>query len=240
MRDSENFYVHYKDWKSWDNMFVYTSDHAGYFATELADLKIEGADVLEIGFGSGNCVAWMEERGARVSVTEIDERSCEIALERGLNVLPADLPLAAIDYTQRFDTIIAFDVFEHMDFDLIGQYLNACATMLKPRGRLLLRFPNSQSPFGLVPQAGDPTHKSELSLSVMKLLIMDRPYRIVRYEGAYLYLGKLMSFVWVKRFIRRTLQRVLNGILHFIYASGIPYEPVVVIVLEKDESGLQN
>ena len=37
----------------------------------------------------------------------------------------------------------------------------------------------------------------------------------------------------VQAFGKTSFQKVMNGIFNFIYASGIPYEPVVVIVLEK-------
>ncbi len=237
MNETTDLYAHYQNWKSWDDLFVYSTDHAGYFAAELADLAVDGADVLEIGFGSGSCVAWMSERGARASVTEVSDRSCSAARARGYDVLPADLPAAAADHADRFDTIIAFDVFEHLDLDTVGRYLDACATMLRPGGRMLLRFPNAQSPFGLMPQAGDPTHKSQLSLSVLELMIVNRPYRVLRYGSSHLHLGKWMTPVWAKRVMRRALQRVMNAVLNFIYASGIPYEPVVVIVLEKRDPG---
>lgn len=233
MNETPDLYAYYQEWKSWGDLFVYSSDHAGYFTSELADLEIDGADVLEIGFGSGNCVAWMTERGSRVSVTEVSEKSCAAARARGYDVLPADLPAAAVDHADRFDTIIAFDVFEHLDLDTVGCYLDACCRMLKPGGRMLLRFPNAQSPFGLKTQAGDPTHKSQLSLSVLELMIVNRPYRVVRYTSSHLYLGKWMSPVWTKRVVRLALQKVMNAVLNFIYASDIPYEPVVVIVLEK-------
>lgn len=235
MSNMAELYMHYQDWKSWDDLFVYSPDHAGYFAMELADVKISGADVLEIGFGSGSCVAWMEERGARVSVTEISERSCSAARARGLDVLPSDLPSAAEAHGARFDTILAFDVFEHLDLETVGAYLDACATMLKPEGKLLLRFPNAQSPFGLAPQAGDPTHRSELSASVFRLMITQRPFEVTRYAGSRLYLGKPFWPVWVKRSVRHLMQKTIGGLLRFVYASGIPYDPVVVIVLQKSD-----
>lgn len=235
MSDTADLYMHYQDWKSWDDLFVYSPDHAGYFAAELADVKISGADVLEIGFGAGSCVAWMEERGARVSVTEISERSCSAARARGLEVLPPDLPSAAETHDGRFDTILAFDVFEHLDLETVGAYLDACATMLKSGGKLLLRFPNAQSPFGLAPQAGDPTHRSELSASVIRLMITRRPFEVTRYAGSHLYRGKPFSPVWIKRSARRLMQKAIGSLLRFVYASGIPYDPVVVIVMEKSD-----
>lgn len=233
MNGTSDLYSYYQDWKSWDNLFVYTPDQDGYFTRELADLAIREADVLEIGFGSGSCVAWLEDRGARISVTEISERSCAGAHARGLEVLPAELPPVAEAHANRFDTIIAFDVFEHLDLDTVEAYLSACATMLKPSGKLVLRFPNAQSPFGLKHQAGDPTHRSELSESVISLMITQLPFEVTHYAGSHLYRGKPLSPVWFKRSIRRVLQILIGGLLSFVYASKIPYDPVVVLVLRK-------
>lgn len=233
MPDTNTLYEGYQDWKSWEDLFVYTADQAGYFVAELADLKITDANVLEIGFGSGSCAAWLEDQGARVSVTEISDRSCAAARDRGLEILPTDLPAVAGDHAGRFDTILAFDVFEHLDLETVGAYLDACAVMLKPGGKLLLRFPNAQSPFGLKHQAGDPTHLSELSEAVIKLMITSRPFEITRYNGSYLYPGKMFSLVWIKRSIRRLFQKAIGMTLRFVYASGIPYAPVAVIVLRK-------
>lgn len=50
MSETADLYMHYQDWKSWDDLFVYLPDHAGYFAAELAGVKISGADALEIDF----------------------------------------------------------------------------------------------------------------------------------------------------------------------------------------------
>ena len=239
MSDTTDLYADYQEWKSWDDLFKYTPDHKGYFEKELADISIKNADVLEVGFGSGTCISWMIEQGARVAMTEISERSCQAAKKLGYDVLPADLSLAADANETRFDTIIAFDVFEHLDLETVGTYLDACSKMLRPGGKLLLRFPNAQSPFGLKHQAGDPTHKSELSLAVFNLLLARRPFKVLRYAGSAMYRGTPLKPVWFKRSLRRVLQKMINAVLNFVYASQIPYEPVVVIVLEKTASSKQ-
>ena len=237
MTVAKNLYRNYQDWKSWDDLFVYSADQAGYFEAEMADLSIEGAAVLEIGFGSGSCVAWMERKGAKVTVTEINESSCTAARNRGLGVLSPNLPEIAHDHFREFDTIVAFDVFEHLGWHDVDEFLHACAIMLKDGGRLLLRFPNAQSPFGLVPQAGDPTHRVGLSLAAFRLFLVKYPYNVVRYSSARLNRGKFLTAVWLKRTIRRVLQLVIGKFLAFTYATKIPYEPVVVLVLEKNGRG---
>ena len=157
----------------------------------------------------------MIEQGTRIATTEISERSCEAAQNLGYDVLPADLSIAAKTNEGRFDTIIAFDVFEHLDLDTVGAYLDACAKMLRPGGKLLLRFPNAQSPFGLKHQAGDPTHKSELSLAVFKLLLARRSFKVLRYAGSAMYRGTALRPVWFKRSLRRVLQKMINGALNW-------------------------
>lgn len=231
--EQDNLYRDYHEWKDWVDLFTYTADHAGYFRYELRDLKVAGADVLEIGFGSGACLAWMSERGASLAGTELSERSCEAARARGIEVLPTNLPAAAAAHAGRFDTIVAFDVFEHLPMDAVSEYLAACETMLRPGGRLLLRFPNSQSPFGLYAQAGDPTHQVQLSCQVIELLSVERRLEVLRYGGSYLYTGPLFSPRGIKRRLRIAAQTAIGAVLRFTYATSIPYDPVVVVVLER-------
>ena len=111
--------------------------------------------------------------------------------------------------------------------------LAACETMLRPGGRLLLRFPNSQSPFGLFAQAGDPTHKTQLSRQVIELLAIDSRLEVLRYSGSHVYTGSLFSLRGIKRRVRQVIQAAIGAVLRFAYATAIPYDPVVVVVLER-------
>jgi SAM-dependent methyltransferase len=226
-------YSDYHAWKGWEALFTLNPEQAGYFAGELSDLKIAGAKVLEIGFGSGSCLAWMKQRGAELYGCEISDTSRAAALEYGVTTIPADLPRIAKDYADRFDTIIAFDVFEHLSIDEVRAYLAACETMLRKGGKLLLRFPNAQSPFGLQPQMGDPTHRSTLSRSAIELLISGRALSVTRYGPSFHFTGKSCT-KWLARSARFAAQRAITLILNFVYATNIPYEPVVVLVLRKE------
>lgn len=228
-----SLYEHYQAWKSWDSLFTYTADQAGYFRGELRDVKVADADVLEIGFGSGSCLAWMRDRGARVFGTEYLEAACQAAVSDNVTILPPDLPSVASRHEGSFDTIVAFDIFEHLELAELRSYLGACETMLRPGGSLVLRFPNAQSPFGLQPQMGDPTHRSPLSRSALELLLPGMSFAVKRYGGSYRNVGKSLSPIWFKRKIRFALQDMISAALRFVYATSIPYDPVVVIVLRR-------
>jgi 2-polyprenyl-3-methyl-5-hydroxy-6-metoxy-1,4-benzoquinol methylase len=225
-------YEGYETWKGWSKPFTYTPEEAEYFAGETRGLAIAGSGVLEIGFGSGSFLAWARDRGARVAGVEIIPALIEAARKNDVELLAPDLP-AAEAQTARFDTILAFDVFEHFDLDDIRTCLARCAVMTASSGHLVLRFPNAQSPFGLAPQNGDPTHKSALSKSCFEQLIQGTPWRIVRYAPAFRTKGRGSA-----RRLKRTLQYAVRDLisiaLNLVYTQSIPWDPVVVLVLRRE------
>ena len=130
-----------------------------------------------------------------------------------------------------FDTIVAFDVFEHFTQQQIRDRLAAAAVLLKPGGGLVLRFPNGQSPFGLAPQYGDATHVTPLSLGAVVQLLGETPLSVERYTNAFRNTGSgVTSVVRRMRFLARDVGTRLLG---WAYALSIPWDPVVTIVLRK-------
>ncbi len=225
-------YRGYAQWKGWERLFSCSADEAAYFAGETRDLAVSGADVLEIGFGAGAFLAFARDCGARVVGLEILPELREAAQAAGFELAPEGFEETARLYPARFDTIAAFDVFEHLTAPELGAALDACAALLKPGGKLLLRFPNAQSPFGLAPQQGDPTHRIGLSKAFIEHFLMDRPFAVARYDAAY----RIVSGAWSKqaaRLARRLAQDAMSFALDLIWAQRIPWHPVVVLVLRK-------
>lgn len=222
----------YPRWKSWDRLFAVTAEEAAYFSGETRDLAIAGAEVLEIGFGSGAFLAWARERGAQVAGIEINPVLQEAARRAAIELLSTDLESAARDHAGRFDTIVAFDVFEHLRHEELVAALRATCAMLKVGGRLALRFPNGQSPFGLAPQHGDPTHRAALSKALLEYYLQELPLDCVRYGGAYRIGGGGLKRR-LGRWARGLLQDALGATLNMLYASDIPWDPVVVLVLAR-------
>ncbi len=226
----DDLYHAYEGWKGWSSPFTFTADEDTYFRGECRGLKIAGAQVFEIGFGFGSFLAWAIEQGASVAGSEANVAALQAAQEHGIELLPANLETVAEQHRNRFDTVVGFDVFEHFTVSEITSRLVALALMIKIGGHLILRFPNAQSPFGLAPQNGDPTHKSALSRDVFELLIQETGFEIVRYGGSYRIGGGGLARSIV-RDVRGVLRGTIGAFLNFVYATNIPYDPVVVIVL---------
>lgn len=228
----EQLYAGYETWKGWDALFSYTPEDAAYFDGQLKGIPVKGAALLEIGFGAGTLLAWARDQGATVAGTEISRASLEAARAAGVDILPAAFETVAAQYAGRFDVIAALDVFEHFSLEEILTRLAAAETMLKPGGRLVLRFPNAQSPFGLAPQLGDPTHRTALSRSAFEQLVRGTSLVIESYQASYLPGGNSL-----RRRLVRTAQRLaraaITHALNAIYAQVIPWDPVVVLVLRK-------
>jgi SAM-dependent methyltransferase len=227
-----DLYSGYESWKRWDRLFTYSAEEATYFAGEMTNIRIEGAELLEIGFGSGSFLAWARDQKANIAGTEIIPQLINAADRCGVELLPAEFERVASDYPGRFDTIVAFDVFEHFALQEIVVRLKACEAILKIGGHLVLRFPNAQSPFGLAPQNGDPTHKTALSRGIFEQLTQGTGLKVVRYAPSFrirgVGLGKRLM-----RAIRYAGRDLIAVTFNALYSQEIPWDPVVVLVMRK-------
>ena len=175
-------YDGYEQWKGWsaDTFMQPTPAECCHYAAELRGVPLAGEDVLEIGFGNGGFLGWAAAQGARLHGSEISARALALAERNGVATLPVDLGAVAADQGGRFALIAAFDVLEHLTRAEIEALFDQVARLLRPGGHFLARFPNGQSPFGRVHQHADMTHVSILSAPILRQLVRDRPFRLVR------------------------------------------------------------
>lgn len=226
-------YVALKGWTPW----TYGSDEAEGFRGELGTEDLRGKRLFEIGFGSGGLLAWAAERGADVAGSEINPECLAAARDRDVELLPTDLTNVVDDHIETFDIIIAFDVFEHLALDEVRSNLQFCAMMLKPGGVMLVRFPNCQSPFGLLHQHGDITHRTPLSGDQMRQLVMGLPLEVAEVRPAYRVRGPTLGRKLV-RSIRYVLQDLIQAFVRFAYVYTAPLAPVVTVVLRRSDPGV--
>jgi SAM-dependent methyltransferase len=99
----------------------------------------EGANILEIGCGTGHNLAMLSGFG-KVDALELDEEARGLAEQRlGRSVMSAPLPELAGVAERHYDLIGAFDVIEHIEDD--GAALASIAARLKPGGKFVMTVP---------------------------------------------------------------------------------------------------
>jgi 2-polyprenyl-6-hydroxyphenyl methylase/3-demethylubiquinone-9 3-methyltransferase len=111
----------------------------GYVAQRV---PLRGAQVLDVGCGAGLLSEAMAREGARVTALDLAPELVEVAklhlLESGLDVdyRLVSVEALAAELPGRFDAVTCMEMLEHVPDP--GSVLAACATLLKPGGRLLL------------------------------------------------------------------------------------------------------
>ena len=232
LSEQHQCYRGYEEWKGSRSYFVFDAEEAKYFCDEMRGIAVSGRRILEIGFGFGNFLAWARAQGARVAGTEISDRALSEAKRIGVETLRPDFETVALQHRERFDVVVALDVFEHFSLDEIITRMHAVETVLRPGGCLVLRFPNGQSPFGLAPQNGDITHKTALSKDKIEQICQKMSLRTERYAGSYRVSGRTAARR-LARGIRYLVSEMLAAILNRVYGHDIPWDAVVVLVMRK-------
>jgi 2-polyprenyl-3-methyl-5-hydroxy-6-metoxy-1,4-benzoquinol methylase len=155
-------YQTYADFKSWTGEKAPGDDATYAIELRRAGLKPH-AKILEIGFGDGHFLDWASREGHCVTGVEVIEDLVKSARMRGHNVFCGTAQSALSSTEDRFDLIVAFDVFEHLTVNELLELMRFTKTILAPQARILARFPNGASPFSGPYQNGDITHMLTLN-----------------------------------------------------------------------------
>ena len=226
-------YTDFKGWGAFDEALFQA--RSAYFEGEFRACKIGGARILEIGYGRGYFLHWARRKGAEVCGIEISPEMYERLKGEGFEVYIGNV-LDNPDLAERqFDLIVALDVFEHLPLDDLKQLLVWCAAHLAVGGRLIARFPNTQSPFSMIYQHGDVTHVTYLSASIFQQLLLGTGLELERSGNAYrAKTGGLPQRL--ARLCIRTARNLLEMTLAYLYFGGrrIPLDPNVTVVAIKE------
>jgi 2-polyprenyl-3-methyl-5-hydroxy-6-metoxy-1,4-benzoquinol methylase len=226
------FYDDYLAFKAWGDGRPAVLEEV--FSIEVGRAgKPPPAAALEIGFGSGHFLDWAAAKGYRTTGVEIIPALVKSAAQRGHRALcgvPRDVLNPEVD---RFDLIVAFDVFEHLTVEEIADFLRLAASLLNPGGRLLARFPNGTSPFGAFYQAGDITHMTVLSASRIRQIGLSAGLSLVAAFNAarpVAHTGRSVLAQRARYFVRDLIETFI-GRLYF--GSVVPLDPNITVVLGK-------
>lgn len=159
-----NDYKGYPKLKGWSKLFFYNNLMDKQYRKIFNGIDLKNKKILEIGFGSGSLLKWLTSVDAEVYGVEIQKELVETARENGIEAYDN----LSLFRTRKFDVIIGFDVLEHLSKDEIENIFFDIKNMIAENGICIFRFPNCQSPAGLLTQNADHTHETQLSLPIMK------------------------------------------------------------------------
>jgi len=97
----------------------------------------KGADILDVGCGTGANIAWLERHGRVAGLDPADE-AVSACRSRGFEARKGTLPDPAIAPAS-VDVVTLFDVLEHVDDD--EALLREIAKALRPGGKLVMSVP---------------------------------------------------------------------------------------------------
>jgi SAM-dependent methyltransferase len=173
----------YIRWKSWDRRPFAAPDgwYRAFYRAELAKTGISSfRDVLEIGFGNGEFLAYARDRGILAAGVETNDALLDNARRDGFDAYES---LSGVPSERRFDLVVAFDVLEHMTLDAIVEVMTDLRRRLRPGGVFLARFPNGDSPFSRASQHGDVTHQTTIGSEKLRYLAQTTGFEVT-YCGA--------------------------------------------------------
>ena len=208
-------YDDYFRWKmsvnDWGSFFELTESEAEEISLQFKRSKIslKGANVLELGFGSGKILKFLRDKGCSVEGIEIQENLLKLAQEKDFKVHKN-----IADVEGPYDVIVAFDVLEHMSLGQLKEFFTYAANKLKPTGKMLFRFPNADSYAGMAAQNGDHTHVTAMGQSKLRQIVEPFGLEIASFEGRVDYPVKS-----VRNFIFKVIRWPLIKIIGF----GNPY-----------------
>jgi SAM-dependent methyltransferase len=192
--------------------------------------------VLELGFGNGAFLAWARGRGASVYGIEASSTLVQRARSKfGQDRAFGDVEQLRVQHPEaRFELIAAFDVLEHVPPAEVVDLLRLLRSLLAPTGRLVVRFPNGDSPFGRVTQHGDPTHVNTIGGFKLSYYAQQAGLAVVSLRSPRL----PIRGVGLRRGVRRAMQiaarQLFERIVGQLYFGGrsIPLDPNYTAVLD--------
>lgn len=230
----------YAEWKGWtpDGFALPRPGDAHYFAREVreAERGTPISNVLEVGFGNGQFLAFCRSRGWNVTGTELLPELVDAARGAGYSAIEASEMDSLPD--AHFDLVAAFDVLEHIPPDHAVDFLRSLASKLRPDGTMVLRFPNADSWIGNPFQFGDVTHVNAIGALKMEYYAGETGLTIERMRGGTRRGFRTSVVHGIHMITAGVIVKVGAGIAKALYFPGLRVvlsSSAVVVVLRKTQ-----
>jgi SAM-dependent methyltransferase len=219
IESKELFESTYLSWKGWDEgaFGVLSREQQFYLSAQLKDAECSidpEMKILEIGFGNGKFLAYASNLGAKIAGTEVNLDLVSMGKKCGFDVHHADSLLFFPKET--YDLVAAFDVLEHIPQENLLAFFKQVRDILRPGGRFLARFPNGDSPFGLINQNGDMTHVTSIGSSKIRHLAEAAGMEAIFIRGESEPILATSGIFLLHRFFSKPIKAILNGFVNVV------------------------
>lgn len=226
--DRNNYDRFYLLWKNWEsNLFGFLSKNdKAYYAKELLNTNkkyLKSASVLELGFGNGAFLEYARQNNWNIEGTEVNSDLVIKGKNHGYNVYHAD-NVSQFERC-RYDLVVAFDVIEHLQHERFLELIKDVERILKPGGCFIVRFPNGDSPFGLINQNGDVTHANAIGVVKIRYYATVSELKVIYYGGASEPIIGVSSIYFIHRLIFVPIKKAINLAIRIIFfpRNNIPF-----------------
>lgn len=171
------------------------------------------SNCLEVGPGQGELLLLWKELGyKRISSIDISKDVCRHVKKIGFDCkLVKDSSAFLKKHPNEYDLIVLNDVLEHIPKHLIVDLVKSIYDSLRPKGKLIVKVPNAQSPHFAVGRYGDLTHEQSFTETSFTQL-----FRVCGYDNYYFlaekqkfrfsvksilanYVVKPLYFFWIRK-----------------------------------------
>ena len=134
--------------------------------------KDKQACCLDLPCGFGNFLFFLKGKGYQdIQGVDLDPKQVELAKLLGLPAEQGDAFQILSDQVGSFDLITSLDFIEHLDKGKVLEFLSLSFNGLKPGGRIILRAPCGDGPFGAHDAWNDLTHQWGMTSNVVRALL---------------------------------------------------------------------
>lgn len=179
--------LEHPNYRLWANYAKFARDRGALVARIVAnEIEIDGAQILDIGFGAGGTSLVLAEKGSHVTAIDFNSARVQnfnkIASESGLSIMVEKGIAQELNFDDsQFDCVILQDVIEHLGKPQVA--VKEIARVLKKGGIVYLSTPNRWSPLNFI---SDPHWNLPLvsilprklvGLFIVKLIRREKEYR---------------------------------------------------------------
>ncbi|WP_244220689.1 class I SAM-dependent methyltransferase [Xanthomonas vasicola] len=142
------------------------------------------APVVDVGCGRGEWLALLSDEGLHARGIDLNSRFVRDAAVRGLEVIEGD----AIEVLRAMPAgsvaaITSMHLVEHLPFERVVEFIDACHHVLRPGGVLILETPNPENlDVATIYFYMDPTHRNPLPPEMLRWVVEARGYPDARIE----------------------------------------------------------